>query len=85
MTCDLLETVEWLKKCKVDTVAMESTGVYWKAIFTALSPNGFEVLLVNAQQIKNVSGRKNDEDDAIWIQSLHSCGLLKSSYLPGDE
>jgi len=85
MTCDLLEIIEWLHKCKVDTIAMESTGIYWKPIFGMLVKEGFEVYLVNSKQIRNVSGRKNDEDDAIWIQKLHSCGLLKSSYLPDDE
>lgn len=85
MTCDHKKMVEWLKKCDVDSVAMESTGVYWKGLFTSLVENGFEVFLVNSKQIKNVSGRKNDEDDAMWIQKLHSCGLLCSSYLPEDE
>ena len=85
MTSDLQEIVDWLKKCGIDSVGMESTGVYWKGIFTALVQNGFEVSLVNATQVRNVSGRKNDEDDAMWIQKLHSCGLLKSSYLPDDE
>lgn len=85
MTCDLEAIAAWLKACRVDTVAMESTGVYWKPLFTLLTQHGFEVYLVNARQVKNVSGRKNDEDDARWIQKLHSCGLLKSSYLPDDE
>lgn len=85
MTCDLLDIAEWLLKCRIDTVAMESTGIYWKPLFTMLIKAGFEVYLVNSKQVRNVSGRKNDEDDAIWIQKLHSCGLLKSSYLPDDE
>ena len=85
MTCDLQEIVLWLKKCNVDTVAMESTGVYWKNLFTVLVQSDFEVFLVNAHHVRNVSGRKNDEDDAVWIQRLHSCGLLRSSYLPEDE
>lgn len=85
MTCDLQEIIEWLSECKIDTVAMESTGIYWKPLFTMLIAHGFEVYLVNSRQIRNVSGRKNDEDDAVWIQKLHSFGLLKSSYLPGDE
>ena len=50
-----------------------------------LNKKGFEVYLVNARQTKNISGRKTDEGDAVWIQKLHSCGLLKSSYLPDDE
>ncbi|MEJ7767634.1 MAG: transposase [Chitinophagaceae bacterium] len=85
MTSDLREMVDWLKKCDIQSVAMESTGVYWKSVFTTLVENGFEALLVNATHLKNVTGRKTDEDDAMWIQKLHSCDLLKSSYLPDDE
>lgn len=85
MTCDLASIVEWLKQCGIDTVAMESTGVYWKPLFSMLVQNGFEVYLVNAEHVKNVTGRKTDESDAVWIQRLHSCGLLKTSYLPDDE
>src|SRR6266536_3634066 len=85
MTCCLLAIVSWLKQCSIETVAMESTGVYWKPLFELLIQNGFEVYLVNAKQVRNVTGRKNDEDDAMWIQKLHSCGLLKSSFLPDDE
>jgi transposase len=85
MTCDLEEIIKWLRQCRVDTVAMESTGVYWKPLFNMLCKEGFEVYLVNSKHAKNVSGRKNDEDDACWIQKLHSCGLLKSSYLPDSE
>jgi transposase len=84
MTCDLQAIVEWLTQCSIDTVAMESTGVYWKPLFGVLVQAGFEVYLVNSKQIRNVSGRKTDEQDACWIQKLHSCGLLKSSYLPDD-
>ena len=85
MTCDLNAIVSWLKHCKIETVAMESTGIYWKPLFNMLVREGFEVYLVNSKQTHNVSGRKNDEDDAMWIQKLHSCGLLKSSYLPDDQ
>jgi transposase len=85
MTCDLEAIADWLHQCGVDTVAMESTGVYWKPLFSLLVQSGFEVYLVNAKQVRNVSGRKNDEDDAHWIQKLHSCGLLKTSYLPDNE
>ncbi len=85
MTCDLEAIVLWLKTCLIETVAMESTGVYWKPLFAMLVRNGFEVYLVNSKHVKNVTGRKTDEDDAMWIQKLHSCGLLRSSYLPGDE
>ncbi len=85
MTCDLIELVEWLKKCNIETVAMESTGVYWKPLYALLIHNGFEVYLVNAQHVRNVTGRKTDQSDAQWLQQLHSCGLLKSCYLPDAE
>src|SRR5215218_8335672 len=85
MTCDLISICKWLRKCRIDTVAMESTGVYWKPLFGVLIKEGFDVYLVNSRHVRNVSGRKNDEDDACWIQKLHSCGLLKSSFLPNDE
>jgi transposase len=85
MTCDLEAIISWLKTCGIVTVAMESTGVYWKPLFSMLVRHGFEVHLVNSKHVKNVTGRKTDEDDAMWIQKLHSCGLLKSSYLPDDE
>lgn len=85
MTCDLQAIAAWLQECSVDTVAMESTGVYWKPLFNLLIQSGSEVYLVNAKQVRNVNGRKNDEDDARWIQKLHSCGLLQSSYLPDSE
>jgi transposase len=85
MTCDLMAISDWLRECNVNTVAMESTGVYWKPLFSHLVRAGFEVFLVNARNVKNVSGRKTDESDAAWLQKLHSCGLLSSSYLPEDE
>jgi len=85
MTCDMVAIIEWLKRCEIISVAMESTGVYWKPLFSMLVRHGFEVSLVNATHVKNVTGRKTDESDAEWIQKLHSCGLLKSSYLPDDE
>ena len=85
MTCDLELIVSWLLECCIKTVAMESTGVYWKPLFIMLISNGFEVYLVNSKHVKNVTGRKTDEDDAMWIQKLHSCSLLKSSYLPEEE
>lgn len=85
MSCDLLEIVSWLEKCEVKTVAIESTGVYWKPLFSCLVQHGFEVYLVNARHVRNVTGKKNDQSDAEWLQLLHSCGLLKSSYLPEDE
>lgn len=85
MSCDLEEIIHWLEKCGVDTIALESTGVYWKPLFNYLIRHGFEVFLVNAQHVRNVTGRKTDQSDAEWLQQLHSCGLLKSSYLPDNE
>lgn len=84
-TDDLHAIAHWLKDCEVTTVAMESTGVYWKPLFSILLHYGFQVYLVNARQVKNVSGRKTDEDDARWIQKLHSCALLQSSFLPDED
>lgn len=83
-TEDLYQIVSWLKECGVTTVAMESTGVYWKQLYLVLVEQGFEVALVNASHVKNVSGKKTDMEDAMWIQKLHSCGLLRSSFLPDD-
>lgn len=84
-TADLHELVQWLKDCHIQTVAMESTGVYWKNLFAVLVQNGLEVYLVNARHTRNVTGKKTDESDAEWIQRLHSCGLLSSSFLPDDQ
>jgi len=84
-TCDLQLIVQWLKQCNIKTVAMESTGIYWKNLYCVLVQNGFEVYLVNAAHPRNVTGRKTDESDAQWIQRLHSCGLLSSSFLPEDK
>jgi len=84
-TCDLEAIIAWLTKCRVETVALESTGVYWKNLFNMLVQSGFEVYLVNARHTHNVTGKKTDESDAAWIQRLHSCGLLNSSFLPDDQ
>ncbi len=81
-TCDLHEIARWLKKCGITSIAMESTGIYWLNLFLLLEDYGFEVFLVNARNVKNVSGRKTDLNDAEWIQKLHSCGLLSNSFQP---
>ena len=83
-TSDLEELAEWLKKCGITSVAMEATGVYWIPLFQLLERRGFEVLLVNARQIKNVSGRKSDVLDCQWIQRLQTYGLLGASFRPAD-
>jgi transposase len=84
-TPDLHALAEWLTACRVTSVAMESTGVYWIPIFELLEARGFEVYLVNAQHIKNVPGRKSDVQDCQWIQRLHSYGLLSASFRPEAE
>ena len=84
-TCDLEALADWLKACGITSVAMEATGVYWIALFQLLERRGFEVLLVNAKQIKNVSGRKSDVSDCRWIQRLHAYGLLGASFRPADS
>jgi len=82
-TSDLNEICKWLKECKVGTVCMESTGVYWIPLFDLLEKSGFEVFLCNATQAKNLPGRqKTDNLDCAWIQKLHSYGLLTNSFIP---
>ena len=81
MTDELLRLADWLRAGQVTAVAMESTGVYWKPVFNILESE-FEVLLVNAQHIKYVPGRKSDISDAQWIGELLQHGLLKASYIP---
>jgi transposase len=84
-TENLKEIGEWLLKCGVDTVAMESTGVYWIPLYDILEGYGIEVYLVEARRIKNVPGRKTDVSDCQWIQQLPSYGLLSGSYIPEKE
>jgi transposase len=84
-TQDLYRLAAWLKQCDVDTVAMESTGVYWIPLFQILEAQGFEVFLVNARSVKNVPGRKTDVRDCQWLQFLHSVGLLEASYRPAKD
>ena len=83
-TADLHRLADWLAECGVDTVAMESTGVYWIALFELLDARGFKVLLVNARHVKNVSGRKSDVLDCQWLQQLMSYGLLRGAFRPAD-
>lgn len=84
-TQDLHKAAKWLQSCKIKSVAMESTGVYWIPIFQILESHGFEVLLVNARHVKNVPGRKTDVQDCQWLQYLHSVGLLRGSYRPAQN
>lgn len=84
-TEDLHRLVEWMVTCGVDTVAMESTGVYWVAVYELLEAAGIEAVLVNARHVKMVPGRKSDWNDAQWLQKLHSAGLLRGSFRPDAE
>jgi transposase len=84
-TVDLNAIADWLKACGVDTVAMESTGVYWIALFELLESRGFTVLLVNARHVKNVTGRKSDVLDCQWLQQLMTYGLLSGAFRPADQ
>src|SRR5579864_3620791 len=84
-TKDLHQLADWLKACKVNSVAMESTGVYWIPLFQILESRGFEVCLVNARYYQNVPGRRTDVSDCQWLRYLHSVGLLRPSFRPADQ
>lgn len=85
MTDDILEFCQWLKDNNCQVVAMESTGVYWKPVYNILESEGIETIVVNAQHIKAVPGRKTDVKDAEWIADLVRHGLVKSSFIPSRE
>ncbi len=76
--------VDWLKACRISTVAMESTGVYWIALHQKLEAAGIEVYLVNARHVRHVPGRKTDVQDSQWLRQLHRFGLLNASFRPQD-
>jgi transposase len=84
-TADLVAIADWLTACRVDIVAMESTGVYWIPLYELLESRGFKVLLVNARHVKNVSGRKSDVLDCQWLQQLMTYGLLSGSFRPEEQ
>jgi transposase len=84
-TDDLHRLADWFEQCKVRTIVMESTGVYWIPVFEILEQRGFEVLVVNARDAKHVPGRKTDVCDAQWLQRLHEYGLLRASFRPQAE
>jgi transposase len=84
-TEDLEAIAVWLRECGVDVVAMESTGVYWIPLYELLESRGFTVYLVNARNVKNVSGRKSDVLDCQWLQQLMSYGLLSTAFRPKEE
>src|SRR5438874_11637703 len=81
MTADLLELLDWLQQAGCTHVAMESTGVYWKPIYNILEGH-LEVVVVNAQHLKGVPGRKTDVLDAEWLAECFQLGLLKASFIP---
>jgi len=84
-TADLYALAAWLQQCQIDTVVMESTGVYWIALFEVLEERGFDVKLVDPHAVRQVPGRKTDVQDCQWLQELHTYGLLRGAFRPADE
>lgn len=84
-TTDLHKLSQWLRAIGIQSVAMESTGIYWIPVFEILESDGFEVILVNAREVKQVPGRKTDYNDAQWLQKLHQFGLLRASFRPSEQ
>jgi len=84
-TQDLNALADWLVACRIKTIAMESTGMYWIPLFQILEERAIHVQLVNARHVKHVPGRKSDVSDAQWLQYLHSVGLLKGSFRPPQD
>lgn len=84
-TPDLHDMARWLKECRIDTVAMESTGVYWIPAYQVLMNYEIEVFLVDARHAKNVPGRKSDVQDCQWLRDLHIHGLVSSAFLPDNK
>jgi transposase len=84
-TADWHRLADWLEACGVETVAMQSTGVYWIALYEILEERGLEVYLVNARHTKNLPGRKSDVQEGQWLLKLHTYGLLNSSFQPAAE
>jgi transposase len=85
LTPDLYTLADWLAACRIETVAMKLTGVYWIPVYEILEARHFKVHLVNARHLKHGPGRKNDVKDCQWIQYLHTCGLLSGSFRPESE
>jgi hypothetical protein len=79
-TAALKEMAEWLKSCRIDTVALQATGVYWIALYDVLEQHDIRVVLVNAQHTKNVPGRKTDVQECQWLMKLHTYGLVRDSF-----
>ena len=85
VTPELHRMLRWLKEREVESVAMESTGVYWIPAADLLEANGIEVVLVDAREVRMVPGRKSDVQDCQWLQKLHSCGLLRGAFRPPEN
>ncbi len=84
-TGDIERMADWLVSLGVETVAMESTGVYWVPVYEVLQSRGIEAIVANAREARAVPGRKSDVNDAQWLQRLHACGLLRASFRPGRD
>src|SRR6202008_2409884 len=84
-TAELKAMADWLKQCGIRTIAMQSTGVYWIAVFDILEQASLEVYLVNARDTKNLPGRKSDVQESQWLMKLHTYGLLRNSFRPVQE
>jgi len=84
-TGDLERMADWLISIGINTVAMESTGVYWVPVYEVLESRGLDVIVANAREVRSVPGRKSDISDAQWLQRLHACGLLRASFRPGRD
>src|SRR4029450_6746669 len=84
-TKGLQEMAEWLKGCGIETVVMQSTGVYWIGLYDLLEERGFKVCLTNARDTKNLPGRKSDVQEAQWLRKLYSYGLLRNSFRPPEQ
>src|SRR3984893_1012308 len=84
-TSELKGMAVWLKQCAIRTIALQSTGVYWIAVYDILEEAGFEVYLVNARETKNLPGRKSDVQESQWLMKLHTYGLLRNSFRPSQE
>lgn len=84
-TADLKRMAEWLLSCGIRTVAMQSTGVYWFAVYDVLEQHRLEVFLVNARHTKNLPGRKTDIQESQWLLRLHTYGLLRNSFRPPEN
>jgi len=84
-TADLHRMAQWLKACRIDTVVMQATGVYWTALYDVLESYRLQVNVVNARHTKTLPGRKTDVQECQWLQKLHTFGLLNNSFRPAEE